>query len=822
MFVSDIHSAKKYTIGGKARGLYRLQSMGYRVPNFIVLPFESIAISTIDDLNEFHLSDFAINQLKDFIDYCRTNKAGVSVRSSVDDEDGANNAFSGIMKSFLNLHHIDEIIHAIKECIASAFSETAIKYRITHQLSLSIKTAVIVQLQIDSDVSGIVFSTNPQYPQELAIHSVYGQGEGIVSGKLVPDEYYFYKHNALLYRKVIAKKEELLLLNKSGVKVQTLGNELQNSESLTKEQLLELFEVASSIEKKFGSPQDIEFAINDTELWILQSRNITQKIQQVTILDNSNIQESYSGVVSHLTFSFAQRAYATVYLQTMRSLQLPQRTIDKHINTVENLLGIYKGRIYYNINNWYKGLQLLPSFKQNKSDMEKMMGLQEPVDFVQDVEKSLFQKISMIPQLILNLIKLGSAFITLEKSIKQFLNHFSQYHKEFYNRLSTNNYTILELWNEKNQLDKHLLNNWSIPIINDFYVMMQNGKVHRTLRKKGIESPESYLSKFKVGDNSIASLRQGFALEVLADKIKDEHQLKKIIQEDRANAHNFIKHNHPTLYKEIENFIHEYGDRTIAELKLETITMRVNSEIFYKYLAIYLDEHQPKINNNTNTTDVPSYINKLLNSIKNREELRLKRTHLFGMYRALYLEIAQHLYKQNILENVRDIFYLTEKEIEQLVNNESTIDTKHLIDNRKKEELQYLSVQVPDRVYLPEPPSFEHLNDFQYDGTLFGEGCAGISIKAEVMVVDNVNDDLNVKGKIIVAKRTDPGWISLFPSCAGVIIEKGSSLSHSVILLREMNKPSIINVKNLLNYLHTGDVVEMNPTTGEIKILENA
>ena len=71
---------------------------------------------------------------------------------------------------------------------------------------------------------------------------------------------------------------------------------------------------------------------------------------------------------------------------------MPEATIAAHRETVDNLLGLVKGRIYYNINNWYRGLQLLPSFRQNKEDMERMMGLSEPVDFVEDQSKSFAQK----------------------------------------------------------------------------------------------------------------------------------------------------------------------------------------------------------------------------------------------------------------------------------------------------------------------------------------------------------------------------------------------------------------------------------------------
>jgi pyruvate,water dikinase len=96
--------------------------------------------------------------------------------------------------------------------------------------------------------------------------------------------------------------------------------------------------------------------IKGGQIWFVQSRPITQPIPDVVVYDNSNIQESYCGVTTPLTFSFAQRAYATVYKQTMKVLALPEQVVQSHEEVVQNLLGLIKGRIYYNINNWYKGL----------------------------------------------------------------------------------------------------------------------------------------------------------------------------------------------------------------------------------------------------------------------------------------------------------------------------------------------------------------------------------------------------------------------------------------------------------------------------------
>ncbi len=821
MFILKANDINNKTIGGKANGLYQLQALGLNVPAFIVLPFESINIHSAAEINSFILNEYSTKQLKEFLKNCEAEKKGVSVRSSVADEDGAQYAFSGIMKTYLNQRKFEDVLLAIKNCIASAFSEQAIQYRKINNLTLDIKTAVIVQQQINSEISGVMFTTNPKYPQELAIHSVYGQGEGLVSGELDADEFYFLKNNATFYRKKYADKTSKYILNDVGLINIPLSNELVGSESISADLVLELFNTGILLERTLKHPQDIEFAIASNKIWYLQSRAITQKIEELVVFDNSNIQESYSGVISPLTFSFAQRAYATVYTQTMKALQLPQSTIDAHKNTVENLLGIYKGRIYYNINNWYKGLQLLPSFKQNKADMERMMGLKEPVEFVINTEKSFVDKLKLLPSLISNIVKLSIAFFKLEKSIKTFIENFTAYHTQFYNRLSSNeNYTLRDLWQEKELLDINLLNKWSVPIINDFYVMMQNGKVHRVLKSIGIENPDLYLSKFKFGTNGIASYKQGIALEKLANQINLFPDIKTKIINNDVDIHSYITQHHPTIYKNIEEFVNDYGDRTIAELKLETITMRIDRAIFYKYLKIYLNNTNTSFEQtNPDTEIMPKSVRKLLISIKNREALRLKRTHLFGMYRTIYLSIADILFKQHKIHTQTDIFYLNEKEIELAIKNSMDLNLIEIIENRKTECLHYTNVEVPDRVYFPMPIDTNNLANAVKKDTLQGEGCAGGIVVGEAIVVDNVNDDLEVQGKIIIAKRTDPGWISLFPSSMGVIIERGSSLSHSVILLREMNKPSIINVPELLQQIRTGDVIELNPLNGEIKII---
>src|SRR4030095_1464748 len=185
--------------------------------------------------------------------------------------------------------------------------------------------------------------------------------------------------------------------------------------------LADLAQLGDAIESAEGAPRDIEWTIAGGEIWFLQARPITslkpavdketdhgqlatnnakgesRPSEPAIVWDNSNIQESYCGVTTPLTFSFAQRAYASVYEQTMRAVGIRESIIAQHRPMLHNLLGLISGRVYYNLNNWYRGLLLLPAFRRNKEDMERMMGVDEPVDFITDEALDTAARLRRIP-----------------------------------------------------------------------------------------------------------------------------------------------------------------------------------------------------------------------------------------------------------------------------------------------------------------------------------------------------------------------------------------------------------------------------------------
>jgi hypothetical protein len=531
-------------LGGKAAGLLRLRALRLPVPEFVVLPvavFEPMLAglpTTSAGLAERRARLASFEVPAETQAALRAVLAGwdfparpVAVRSSVADEDGDAAAFPGMMDSVLNVSDWPTLWAAVARVAASAYSDRALTYRRQRGLPLAARPAVVVQRQVAARAAGVLFTTFPEYPQEMAIHAVAGLAEGLVGGQLVPQEFYLSKQDGTLVASIIERSSTPVLVGEEADFSPADAETECPAALLTPASLADLYRFGQHLETALGGPQDVEFAQDEAgAMWLVQTRPLTQPVPEVLVFDNANIQESYCGVTTPLTFSFAQRAYATVYRQTMRTLGLPASTVAAHEPVITSLLALRQGRIYYNLNNWYRGLQLLPNFSQSKADMERMMGVLEPVDFVHDQHKTLPQKVALLPRLALNLGRLLTEFARLPGRVQAFQTRFEAEYQRFY-QLPLADLGAAELLREIAHLDQALLTRWTTPIINDFRVMMAHGTATRRLAALGIADPEEFLSRYLAGSPAaegsseaapLASLLPALALRDLGQLVRQD------------------------------------------------------------------------------------------------------------------------------------------------------------------------------------------------------------------------------------------------------------------------------------------------------------
>ena len=211
-----------------------------------------------------------------------------------------------------------------------------------------------------------------------------------------------------------------------------------------------------------------------------------------------------------------------------------------------------------------------------------------------------------------------------------------------------------------------------------------------------------------------------------------------------------------------------------------------------------------------------------MTGIKNREISRLNRSRIYGMVRSMFLTIAKRLYEDNRINNINDIYYL---EIEEIFYYEK-YDLKKLIETRKNNYLIFNELPNYSRLIFTGNEfdkyhkSVNSVKKTISKDKLIGIPCSSGIVEGYALVVEDIKNIKNVKDKILITKMTDPGWVLLLATCKGVISEKGSLLSHTAIISREIKVPSIVGVDEVTNIIKTNDYIRMNANTGEIEILE--
>ena len=266
--------------------------------------------------------------------------------------------------------------------------------------------------------------------------------------------------------------------------------------------------------------------------------------------------------------------------------------------------------------------------------------------------------------------------------------------------------------------------------------------------------------------------------------------------------------------KLFEQYIELYGDRCLGELKLETQTYRVNPDLLLEYIQTHNETSLDKTSENMKEN---RKLKKAKLGIYNREISRLNRTRIFGLARSIFLKIGEILTAEGKLEHREDIFYLFLDEINEKDSYIGLVKARK-IEYRKNENIPaYSRLVYADEIV---EKHFENISMINNHDNLFGIGSSMGIVEGEVIVVKEADSNLSVKNKIIVAESTDPGWVLLIKDAKGIIVERGSILSHTAIITRELKKPSIVNVKNATGLLKNGDRVQLDAYKGIVRRID--
>ncbi|HEX2719026.1 MAG TPA: PEP/pyruvate-binding domain-containing protein [Gemmatimonadaceae bacterium] len=862
--------------GGKAANLHALTARGYPVPEWICVP-----ASVFDRCRDSGIDEEAAAGIRRALEDAKLLDCYVAVRSSGLEEDSAEHSFAGQFESYLFQRGEPQILEAVQKCWRSASSQRLTAYRQTAGLDgRPVRMGVVIQRMVDADVAGVAFSRNPLRPTDrgsLVVDSVWGQGEGLVSGALDADHFEV-DRETLEFRATVAHKRHALVQDPAGgTREVALDPQRGDSASLTAEQVREVTRLALGLERDFGGPQDCEWAYAGGKLFCLQTRPITtlppdalfdERVSgnEATIWDNSNIIESYAGVTTPLTFTHVSRCYSEVYLQFCRLMAVPEHVISAHEAMFRNMLGLVRGRVYYNLVNWYRLLSLFPGMARSKGFMETMMGVKQSLS---PELAALFEDLSRAPRYSvwrrLRLVASTAFRLTrVRRGIEEFLARITRVYRPL-EKADLRALSFPEQIALYRRLENEVLKQWTAPIVSDTRCMVAFGLLRELTvrwleRSSAVTNAASIQNDLLCGEGDLMSTEPTRLLMRIAARVdrSDPTDRARFLAESpdqlRASlAGGFM----PDIAADFEDFLDRYGFRCADELKLEEpdlhddprfVLASVQGYVRHaKFAADAMESRELDIRRNAEDVAHRALspwrraiyfraVRWARRAVSDRERLRFERTRTFGVTRRLFRAMGANLAKLGVLDDERDIFFLTLEELMAFHDGRSVLtDFRPLVEVRRREFDEYRRTPAPpDRfvtrgaagaalrypMVLVESDLLAGAGGDDDPALLRGTPCCPGVVEAPIRVARGIEDAEGIQGEILVTERTDPGWVPLFPTCAGLIIERGSLLSHSAVVARELGVPTIVGVSgNPVQRLKTGQRVRMDAGRGEVRIL---
>ncbi|MDJ0638406.1 MAG: PEP/pyruvate-binding domain-containing protein [Paracoccaceae bacterium] len=793
-------------VGGKGAALSRLARDGFAPPAFFVILPEAFS----DGEPVPGLSDALAKALEPLGD------GPYAVRSSGQSEDGSEHSHAGQFDTVLNVEAAG-VIDAARQVWQSGFSDRVATYTELKSGGEVTPPAIVVQRMVASRVSGVAFSADPVsgLRGRVVISAIEGLGDALVSGE---------------------EDGQSWVLD--GEAVVTAPDE---APILTTEEVQEVAQLARKAEAQFGAPQDIEWAIDGDGLHILQARPITTPLLEkpnpdgtLTIFDNSNIVESYPGMVSPLTYSFAVHVYSRVYRAFVRLLGVREGVIAENGAVFDNMLGRRDGRVYYNLVNWYRALALLPGFALNRSYMETMMGVAEPMpaEVVDNIGPPPAKGLAKLREYA-RLVRVG--FGLLVSAIR-----LPATRRGFYARLNAALDSGLDLQaagptalaNEYRRIESELLDRWDAPLVNDFLCMMAFGASRNMLEKWLGPDGLTLHNDVMIGQGDIVSAEP-------AQRILKMGALAREAGLNLSSGGLKAIRGHAPLSAEFDGYLAKFSDRCTEELKLESIPLADDPAPLI--FAIAASAERPVTHTEPPEPDWDELfegrpIRKRLARwvigwtkarVRDRENLRFERTRVFGYARQVFLALGREFAARGAIEDARDVFFLTKDEVLGAVEGFAlSPDLKGLVALRKADDTASAARPDPEeRIDLRGPAALVAAEarasaDEETGAERTGTGCSAGKVTAKARVVRDPKTEALEPGDILVARHTDPGWIAVFSNASAIVVERGSLLSHSAIVARELGIPCVVGLKHATQWIEDGERIEVDGSSGKVVRLD--
>lgn len=703
------------TIGAKASVLAELRDAGFPVPDFETSPSDLLAAR-------------------------RRLGTPLAVRSCAAVEDGPTASFAGQFHTALNVGALDELEHAVATCRASCDSPTVREYCRRNRIdATSIRMDVIVQRMVAAELSGVAFSVDPVCGgDDVVIEACEGLGDRLLAGQ----------------RKPVADDHPLLARWRPAIE-----------------------QLARDVQRHFGAPQDIEFAIDDQRLWLLQARPITRITFPPSIgaWTNADFRDGgvSASVCSPLMWSLYERVWSVALLGFLREIRLLARDDEFEAGR------LFFGRPYWNLGAVKRCLSVLPGYVERRLDEDLSVAPVYEGDGV-TTPVTLRAILRALP----SAWALRRFFRRQELFDRAFLGGRFEAIAQRYEPLPPNPVDVLLRL-----------------VAEDF--MLTECEYFRTIFAASLAKLD-FKDAFPDADE--AALVSGIGpLRHLAP-LHHMRRMRRVAatgQRDVDDLLHRFRHHQPLGLDVIHprwDEQRDYVERLLATTPPESHARCENdaARIRAQYLVHLPRRQRPAFNRK---------LDRLRAFLCLREEMRDCSSRIYYLIRRCALAIAQ---ERGLGD---DIFFMTVEEIAG--------DDRSNIPARRDVYERFRKFDAPNEIgggHALMPLASNRQPGSTLRGLAAGRGC----VRGTARIVRSVEEASHLqRGAILVCPFVDPGWTCVLDRAAAVVTETGGLLSHAAVICREFGLPAVLGVSGATQHIRNGSVIEVDGDCGAVRCIES-
>lgn len=864
-------------VGHKFARQQRLRDAGVPVPPFFCIAIEAPWATIADNVTAFPGMGAGVERLTEWAElaytavqsvtlsqekqsevlakYVGLGAHDVAVRACVvgrggnPGEDDDTDAFAGLTDSHLYVG-AGSLMASISACAASLFSVRSVLYRARQGIDPCVLSVCVgVQRMIDGERSFVAFTRGPATgARETVVAAVYGIGEGAVAERADID-HFFLRANGI-ERRTTHKERMLCRAPNGGVTEYRVPDHLADRPVFSDNEIHRIAELAETAERLFSGPQDVEGVVAaDSTIHLVQARPAVQSRTAGAHVEwtNHNLTESFPGVTTAMTYSHARTFYRMSFRDFYRSVGVPESQLRSSEHQLHRMVGYLDGRIYYRLDAWSALHSQIPGWDILRPLWERSLGLQAhgPVPRLSLDRRAVRSLLARSPRLVW-------AAIRFPRQLRRFLSWWDDQHLAGTKLAELPADDIVaayrRVWSEAEQ-------RWGVTILAS-YLGLGVYAAAIWLAQRWTKIAEVNPAALLPGGPPNRTLEAVHSTVLLAEHINAVPELSQRVRcadaldtwvEIASGAYG------TTLAAAAMTHLDKFGDRAMNDLKIEEPTPRQRPELLIESLRPFVVAgatlEQTLRQESAAARDARAELRRvcpgrLRRSIleialragrflfRAREDTRFCRTQLYGFSREVMGRLGADLAAAGALDSPGDYVHLEAEELLGVFDGTSTcVDVRRLARARKNAYLKSCSRSpLAARFTTPPPPigladlprsAADRPTTDGADAILTGlPSSTGIARGAAKLVLRPDVSPGECAGRILVARETDPGWLPLMLNASGLIVERGSMVSHTAITGRMLGIPTVVAVPKATAAISDGDEVEIDGRAGTVRIFQ--